>query len=95
MTLQNIFSPGKYLKTISKNVQILILFSQAREGATISSLAQQIDPTARKFIISAFHLATQEQWGYLVCDLRPQTPISIRYSSKIFPFEPTVVFLPT
>ena len=42
----------------------------------------------------SYNDATSEPYGYLLIDLKPETPDEIRLQTKIFPGETTSVYVP-
>ena len=85
--LQNIFHRGKELRDMSLNCHYLILFKSPRDGSQISHLAKQMFPGHVKYMQESFQDATSRPYGYLLCDLKPETPTDFRLRSHIFPGE--------
>lgn len=82
--IQNIFHGGKELRNMSLNSHYLILFKSPRDMSQINWLSRQMCPGNSKFLIDAFNSATKRHHGYLVCDLKQNTPEELRFSSNIF-----------
>ena len=82
---QIIFHQGKGQRDISLNAQYLVCFKNPRDKAQIRHLAQQIWPENPRFLQEAFTDATSEPHGYLLMDLKQDTPDEFRFRSKIFP----------
>ena len=85
--LQNIFHRGKELRDMSLNCHYLILFKSPRDSSQISHLAKQMFPGNVKYMQESFQDATSKPYGYLLCDLKPETPIDFRLRSHVFPGE--------
>jgi hypothetical protein len=83
--VQNLFH--KSIRTISLNSQYIILLKNPRDGAQIRSLAKQIYPLKSNILVEAFLDATKQPYGYLVIDLKSDTPDSLRLRTRINPEE--------
>ena len=92
---QNIFSRGSCIRTMSLNSHYLILFNNPRDRSQIKYLSRQISPSNTRYIEEAFSDATSKSHGYIVFDLRQQTPEILRLRSNIFQEsgEPMVVYV--
>ena len=82
--LQNIFHRGKELRDMSLNCHYLILFISPRDSSQISHLAKQMFPGHVKYMQESFQDATSRPYGYLLCNLKPETPTDFRLPSHIF-----------
>ena len=85
--LQNIFHRGKELRDMTLNCHYLVLFKSPRDSSQVNHLAKQMFPSHVKYIQGAFQDATKRPYGYLLCDLKPETPSDFRLRSNIFPGE--------
>ena len=65
----------------------LILFKSPRDSSQVNHLAKQMFPGHVKYMQEAFQDATKRPYGYLLCDLKPETPSDFRLRSNIFPGE--------
>lgn len=92
--LQNIFPPGKYMRTVSLNAHYIILFKNSRDEQQVKTLGRQIFPNQSKYFMDAYKKATSEPYSYLCVTLYPGTAEKYRLSSKIFPEEETIIYLP-
>lgn len=79
--VQNLFF--KTLRTISLNANYIILMKNPRDGAQIMNLARQIFPKKSKRLTEAYDEATKEPYGYIVIDLKPDTPDSMKLRTRI------------
>lgn len=92
---QNLFHQNKHCRDISLNTHYILLFKNPREKAFIMYLAKQINPENVRFVQECYLDATSEPHGYLLIDLKQDTPESYRYRTKIFPTDPyNYVYLP-
>ena len=78
---QNLFQQTKDARTISLNAHYLILFKSPRDKSQIQVLGRQLQAN---HIVSAFDDATTQAHGYLLVDLAPTTPDSVRFRTNIF-----------
>ncbi len=83
------------MRTASLNAQYLILFKSPRDKTVVQHLGNQMYPKNSRFLVDAFADATQEPYGYLVLDLRQDTPEDMRIRSHIFANEQEAVYVPT
>ena len=72
--MQNIFQKGTHVRTISTNIQYMVLFKNARDQTQIRTLAMQIFPTNWNDFLSYHGKETNKDYGYVVLDFHPQTP---------------------
>ena len=63
--VQNLFSKGKESRTISINVQYMVLFKNPRDNTQVVNLAKQMYPGRVKYMQDAFRDATSVPHGYL------------------------------
>lgn len=86
---QNLFFPDKRFRTASLNTQYLLIFRNPRDNYQIRHLARQMFPGKRsQSMIAAFEDATvQSPYGYLLVDLKPSTPDTLRLRTNILSSE--------
>lgn len=82
--VQNLFDKSKSMRTASLNSQYLVIFKSPRDKTVIQHLANQMFPKKTKFLVDAFQDATEKPYGYLLVDLRQETPEDMRIRSNIF-----------
>lgn len=82
--VQNLFHKGKEQRTISLNSQYIVLFKNPRDRSQITNLAKQMYPGRGKYLADAFNNATEQPYGYLLIDLKQQTPQHLRLRTDIF-----------
>ena len=71
---QNIFHQGKHSRTMSLNVQYMVLFKNARDQSQIHTLARQMFPSDWRSFLQHYEAMTSEQHGHVILDLHPTTP---------------------
>ena len=87
LILQNIFHREKELRDMSLNSHYLAVFKSPRDSSEFNHLARQMFPSHVKYLQEALEDATKRPYGYLFCDLKPETPIDFRLRRNIFPGE--------
>lgn len=90
---QNLFFKSKGSRTMSLNAHYIVAFKSPRDIGQISVLARQIYGSNSKFMIEAFNDATSKPFGYLLIDLKPQTPEQLRLRTNIFPDEVNYAYI--
>ena len=65
----------------------MVLFKNPRDTSQITHLAKQMYPCKVKFVQESFEKATKVPHGYLVIDLKQETPEQLRLRTSIFPYE--------
>jgi hypothetical protein len=85
--VQNLFRRGKYQRAISLNVHYTVLFKNPRDVSQIMALAHQMYPRRTQFFLKAFARATARPHGYIVIDMKQNTPDILRLRTFIFPGE--------
>ena len=78
---QNLFQQSKASRTISLNAHYLILFQSPRDKMQIKVLSNQLQAP---HMIHALNDATSKPHGYLLVDLKPNTPSYLRFRTDIF-----------
>jgi hypothetical protein len=92
--VQSLFHKGKYHRTISLNAHYMGLLKNPRDVSQIYSIAQQMFPRNSTYMLKVFAAATSENpHGYLLIDMKQQTPDRLRLISHIFPGEKQTVYL--
>lgn len=92
--IQNIFCQGKKSRTINLNTKYMVLFRNPRDKLQVMTLARQMYPGKTRFFLEAFEDATREPYGYLLVDLRANTPEDLRLRSGFFPPALPAVYIP-
>ena len=83
--VQNLFPKNKESRTISLNSRYMVVFKNPRDASQMSHLARQMYPGRVKFVQEAFKDATSVPYGYLLVDLKQDTPEDMRLRTTIFP----------
>ena len=92
--VQNLFDKGKSHRTVSLNAQYIVLFKNPRDKSQIVTLGRQMFPRDVAFLSDSFEDATTEPYGYLLIDLRPETPEEFRLRTSIFQGEESIAYIP-
>ena len=74
LIVQNMFNINKYHRTISLNTHYMVLFKNPREMSQIMALAHQMYPRRTHFFLETFARATAKSHGYMVIDMKQDTP---------------------
>lgn len=82
---QNVFHQGKGQRDISLNSHYIVVFRNLRDRAQIRHLSRQVCPDNTRFLQDVYHDATSKPFGYLLLDLKQDTPDNCRYRACIFP----------
>ncbi|KAF4529357.1 hypothetical protein B566_EDAN017369 [Ephemera danica] len=90
---QNVFHQGKGQRDISLNSHYLIAMKNPRDRQQILHLARQICPENPRYVQESFADSTSIPYGYLLFDMKQDTPDEYRLRSKIFPGEANVMML--
>lgn len=91
--VQNLFNKNKENRTISLNAQYMVLFKNPRDASQITHLAKQMYPGHIKYVQESFADATSLPYGYLLVDLKQDTPDHMRLRTSIFPGETQYVYM--
>ena len=75
--VQNLFHRGKHHRTISLKAHYMVVFKNPRDVSQIMALPHQMYPQRTKSCLE----------GYLVIDMKQETPDILRLRSRIFPDE--------
>lgn len=90
---QDVFPPGKYAKTISRNAHYIVGFKNPRDQLGVQNLGQQCFPHELQEVMEVYMNATAKDYGYLLFDLNPHTPYNTSFKSCLLHHEgPTVVY---
>ena len=82
---QNMFHQGGQHRTRNLNVHYLVLFKNPRDQTVIDYVARQAYPNNKRFLIDAYHDATNNKpHGYLFIDFTQSCPDEIRVRTDIF-----------
>ena len=84
---QSLFPIQKLSRNISLNVKFIHAHKNPRENSQIQYLARQIMPTGYKWIVNAYHKATEEPYSAFLFDLTQQREPHLRFRSHYLPYE--------
>lgn len=90
--VQNLFSGGKYFRTISLNRHYFVLFRNQRDQLQIHTLAKQMFPGETKYFRDAYRKAAVQKYGYLLVDISPHTTPLYKLRTNIPPQQTMSVF---
>ena len=82
--VQNLFGRNPEQRTVTLNSHYLVCFKNPRDASQIAHLARQMYPGKSKYVQESFKDATEKPHGYLVFDLRQETPDHLRLRTNIF-----------
>ena len=91
--VQNLFDKNKHTRTINLNAHYLFIFKNPRDASQISHLAKQMYPGHGRFLQEVFKDATSKAYGYLLIDLKQETPEHMRLRTHILPNEVQYVYM--
>ena len=83
--VQNLFQKYKESRTISLNAQYMVVFKNPRDASQVTHLAKHMYPSRVKFVQEAFKDATSVPHGYLLVDLKQDTPEDMRLRTTFLP----------
>ena len=92
--VQNLYHQDRSMRTITLNSHYLVLFNIPRDKTQVRTLGQQMYPNNPKFLPAAYDDATQEPYGYLVIDLRPNTSNLTRIRTKVLESSTPTFYVP-
>ena len=81
--VQNLF----HHRTINLNAHYMVLFQILTDVSQIMALAHQMYPRRTEFFLEAFARAKARPHGYMVIDMKQNTPDILRLRTFIFPGE--------
>ena len=83
--VQNLFPKNKESRTISLNSQYMVVLKNPRDASQLANLARQMYPGRGAFVQEAFADATASPYGYLLIDLKQNTPDDMRLRTSVLP----------
>ncbi|XP_073232228.1 uncharacterized protein [Porites lutea] len=84
---QDLFPPGKFAKTISRNAHYIVAFKNPRDQVGMRTLALQAFPNDWSHVMNIFRECTQRPFGYLMLDLHPASDDRYRLFTNVLPEE--------
>ena len=80
---QDMFPPGKYAKSISRNAHYVAAFKNPRDQLGFRNLVLQAFPSRWKDVQERFQSVTERPFGYMLLDLHPASSDDIRLLSHV------------
>ncbi len=80
---QDMFPPGKFAKSISRNAHYIVAFKNPRDQLGVRNVALQAFPTKWQTVLDVFRRVTSRPFGYLVMDLHPASSDDNRLVSHL------------
>lgn len=93
--VHNIFHQGREMRNMSLNTHYILLFKNPRDNQQIATIARQMKPGKWQYIVEAFEDATSKPHGYLLLDMKPDTPEELRIRTGILPGDTNYVYTNT
>ena len=84
---QDMFPPGKYAKSISRNAHYVIAFKTPRDQLGMRNLLLQAFPTCWQDMMDVYQKVTERPFGYTVLDLHPASDDRKRVFSRLLTHE--------
>ena len=91
---QNMYRQGRQMRDVISNCHYLCFLAQPRDKTAVMCLARQMFPRQTGYFMQAYDEATEQPFGYLLVDARPETPNDLRLRSGLFSDEQCVAWLP-
>ena len=80
----NLFHRGKHHRTVSLNAHYMVLFKNPRDVSQIIAFAHQMYPRKTQFFLEVFARATTRPHGFMVIDMKQDTPDILPQRSSTF-----------
>ena len=84
---QDMFPPGKYAKSISRNAHYIIAFKNPRDQLGIRNLLLQAFPTYWQDVMDVYQKVIERPFGYMVLDSHPASDDRIHVLSHLLTHE--------
>ena len=84
---QDMFPPGKYTKSISRNAHYIIAFKNPRDQLGMKNLLLQAFPTCCQDMMDVYQKVGERPFGYMVLDLHPASDDRRRVFSHLLTHE--------
>ena len=84
---QDMFPPGKYAKTISRNAHYIVAFKNPRDQLAVKNLLLQAFPIYWPDIMTVYQKVAERPFGYLAFDLHPASDDRRRVFSHLLTYE--------
>lgn len=80
---QDLFPPGKFAKTISRNAHYVVAFKSPRDQSGMRALLIQSFPDKWREVHEVFNKVTDRPFGYMVLDFHPASSDNCHVLSRI------------
>ena len=80
---QDMFPPGKYAKTISRNAHYIVAFKNPRDQLGVKNMVLQAYPSDWEDVLGVYRDATSRPYGYLIFDFHPNSDDEKRLIANI------------
>ena len=80
---QDMFPPGKYAKSISRNAHYIVAFKNPRDQLGMRNLLLQAFPSNWQDIMDVYRKVTERSFGYVTLDLHPASADQARILSHL------------
>ena len=84
---QDMFPPGKYAKSISRNAHYIVAFKNPRDQLGMKNLPLQAFPTCWQDMMDVYQKVAERPFGYTVLDLHPASDDRKRVFSHLLTHE--------
>ena len=84
---QDMFPPGKYAKSISRNAHYIVAFKNPRDQLGMENLLLQAFPTCWQDMMDVYEKVTERPFGYKVLDINPASDERKRVFSHLLTHE--------
>jgi hypothetical protein len=84
---------NKFIRDLTLNCSILIIFDNPRDRTIITNLSKQLYPGNSRFLTSVFRKVTETPYAYICIDLRIGVPEACRIRTRILDDNPSA-FVP-
>ena len=84
---QDMFPPGKYAKSISRNAHYIVALKNPRDQLGMKNLLLQAFPTCWQDVMDEYQKVTERPFGYTVLDLHPASDDRKRVFSHLLTHE--------
>ena len=80
---QDLFPPGKFVKTINRNAHYIIAFKNPHDKTGIRNILMQMYPDRWRRILELYNRITSRPFGYLLLDVHPASDDRFRLWSHL------------
>jgi len=92
--VQNVFNKNRHMRTISLNVQYIVLFKNPCDSSQFIHLAKQLYSHNSRFAHETYVDAMKRPYSYILFDLRSDQDDDLCLRRNIFPGKHQIVYVP-